>query len=203
MEKPVKAAYKLFQKSEEQIRQKEIQEIIRARIEQKTKKRTTKTQLPAESINKFAAVAGHFFFPLINGFGRNQFVLQSRTVLKNDLENQLLLTFLQTLSIIMISAVHCPQVAKFATEIIKISQCLRFSVHAKIRLGVLHMLATVFMSVPIGILNVHFYHDIMELKTWLEEIVSPNFLKREKNDECLKVAENLLGMCDTVLTSSE
>lgn len=195
---PVK--YKLFKESEDVSRQKQNQETIRQRLESKTRKIATKTTEPQGQENKFTAVAGYFFFPLAHGFGKNQFTLASRqALLKNDHENHLLLSFLHTLAVVMISATNSPQGQKFAAEAFELSQVLRFSEHAKVRLAVLHLLSAVFMSVPPRLLYLHFYADLMELKTWLEEILAPSLLRREKSEECLRVADNLMKICYNVL----
>lgn len=164
--------------------------IIRKRIEEKTKRFTSRPRYLHTQANKFSDVAGHFFFPLLYGLEKQQF-----SKLQNDIDNVLLIKFLHTISTVMLSAKNCPIATKFATEIFQISSVFRFHPEPTVRLAVLQMIATVFMVIPKNLLILHDYHYLHEIRIWLEEYLSFNIIKSEKNAECRELAKHVLVLC--------
>lgn len=174
--------------------------VIRERILSKTRRFATKTKHPLKSgiKNKYADVAGCFFFPLLHGFGRKQFIFTSNMALKCDTDYLQLITFLNTISVLMLCAENCPIAGKMAREVFNLSIVLRFNDEPKIRLGTLQMLGAIFMAVPKMILRNEFLNELLELKHWLEECVQTNVLRNESNLECREISRNLLYMCINV-----
>jgi telomere length regulation protein len=175
----------------------EAEKIIRERLLKKTRRIVSQSKSLADvsAVNRFADVAGYFFFPLIHGFGKKQFLFTTKTSLKYDTDNILLMTFLRTISVLMLCAENCPVAPKFAREIFNLSVFLRFHDEAKIRLGVFHMLSTLFLALPKNLLQSMFYNDIQELRAHLEIIVNNVVLNKEPNQECKEFAGKLLEMC--------
>lgn len=186
------------------LRIKETEKIVRDRIEKKSKRFATKSPHPLKRAqqNRFAPVAGNFFYSLLHGYGRNQLTLTASTSLKRDIDNILLVNFLQTITTIVLAARNCTIVAKFAKDIFLMCSRLRFNDEAKIRLVVLQMYAAVLITVPKWSLQTDFFDDLCELKLWLESCCQLNVFKREHNDECRDMAEHVLVLCLNVLSSS-
>lgn len=177
----------------------EARRIIRNRIEEKTRRFNSNPrylQSDNAQINRFSDVAGHFFFPLIYGFGKQQF-----TDFKNDVDNILLIKFLHTLATITLSAQNCPIAVKFASEIFQLCSIFRFHQEPPVRLAVLQMIASVFMVIPKNLLAMHNYNYLTEIRTWLEEYLSFNIVKGEKNAECRELAKHVLVLCIDALVS--
>lgn len=186
------------------IKIKETEKIVRDRIEKKSKRFATKSPHPLKQAqqNRFAPVAGHFFYSLLHGFGRNQLSLTVSKSLKRDTDNILLVNFLQTITTIVLAARNCSIVTKFAKDIFVMNSLLRFNDEAKIRLIVLQMYAAVVITVPKWSLQSELFDDLCELKLWLESCCHYNVFKREQNDECREIAEHVLVLCVNVLSSN-
>lgn len=179
------------------------EKIIRSRVEQKTRRFATKTQHPFKNarINKFSDVAGSFFFPLLFGFGEKQLTLRANQSLEFDVDNVLLINFLNTLSTVTLAAQNCPIVRKFAKEIVQLSLVLRYNTEPKIRLAILQLIATALIAVPKKCLVDDLFNDICEIRVWLEMCCQPNVVVRgETNEECRNLARNVLYLCIDILS---
>ncbi|XP_037030550.1 uncharacterized protein LOC119070360 [Bradysia coprophila] len=188
----------------EDVKIKETERIIRDRIEKKSKRFATKSThlLKHAQQNRFAPFAGNFFYSLLHGFGKHQLTLTSSKSLKHDIDNILLINFLQTLTTIVLAARNCIIVTKFAKDILLMCSMLRFNDEAKIRLVVLQMYASVLITVPRWSLHSEFFDDLCEMKVWLEACCQFNVIKREQNDECREMAEHVLVLCLNVLSTN-
>ncbi|XP_063705148.1 uncharacterized protein LOC134834428 isoform X2 [Culicoides brevitarsis] len=191
---------RLWQESEWTTRQKQIRSIIAERLNAKTRRFATKTANPTEKgrANKFNEVAGWFFFPLVRGFGKNQFIFKGKG-LQDDMDYMLLITFVQTLAVFIISAENCPIAHKFAAETFNLALVLRFNEQPKVRLAVLHLLGTVFMTIRSELLMLYFTHDVYELQEWLKETLETGKL----NEECRQMAEKLFIACVNCLADKQ
>lgn len=179
----------------------DAQKIIRERLLAKTRKIATRTKAPdADSgVNRFAEVAGWFFFPLVHGFGRKQLVFSSGTNLKSDFDNLLLVKFLHTISVMMLCAENSLVAPKMAKEIMNLSVFLRYHEQSKIRLAVLHMVATIVLAVPRKILASQFAQDINEFVNHLSMIVKSTVVNYEPDKDCREFAKQLIGMFQETL----
>lgn len=176
---------------------KSSEKVIRERLMAKTRQITTKT-VSMDSIshrNRFSCVAGWFFFPLINGFGRKLMVFTSNTTMKYDTDNILLVHFLKTLSIVLLCAENCPIATKFAREIFNLSVFLRFHQESEVRLKVLEMLAAVFLTLTKNQLIQEFSMEVNELLVHLERIVENTVLNVEPDKKCVEFARQLMVLC--------
>ncbi|XP_055528775.1 telomere length regulation protein TEL2 homolog [Wyeomyia smithii] len=194
---------KFREENELQQKRQLAEQVIRKRIEAKTRRFHSK-RLPSNpassSVNRFAPVAGWFFFPLLRGFGSNRFIFTANLKFQYDADNLLLTTFLQTLSVLMLCAENCPIVGKLARELLDLCGMMRFSEEPKVRLSVLHVLAAVLMAVPKAMLRRDFRADLLELKQWLEECVQGSVVRNERNEDCREMARHVLVMCYNVFT---
>lgn len=179
----------------------DAQKIIRERLIAKTRRIATKTKSIHEisGVNHFASIAGWFYFPLINGFGKEQMKFTKGTNLKNDVENILVIKFLHTISIIMLCSENAPIATKMAKEIVNLSIFLRYHEESQIRLAVLHMFATILLAIPKKILVKEFTAELNEFMSHLNMIVKSTVVNYEPDKECREFANQLIAMCQNAL----
>lgn len=171
--------------------------IIRKRIETKTRRFATKTSNPFKYAqkNKFSDIAGYFFYPLLHGFGERQLNLTINKTLAHDVDNVLLINLLNTISTIMLAAQNCMIGIKFAQDIFRLSTILRFSGEPKIRAATTQMIAAVFLAVSKEVLLNVLFNEICEIKNWLEMCVDSNIVRSERNNDCREIAQYTLALC--------
>lgn len=168
---------------------------LKEKLENKTRRFFSNYEV-ASSENKFAKVAGSFFFPLVYGFKSfSAFALTPRY----DSDNILLIHFLKTISILMYSSQNCPVVSQMAREILDISLTIRYHKESKVRLGVLHMIGAVALNVPKFILKNEFLSEMLEIRLWLINILSCGIQNSETNSECRLIATSVLCLVENSL----
>ncbi|CAG9763745.1 unnamed protein product [Ceutorhynchus assimilis] len=162
------------------------QEIIKKRLESKTRYFHKHKIVKYEQRNKFADVAGYFFFPLM--YNHNQHKLSS--------ENDLILSihFIETLAIIIQSAENCPIALKMAKEALYFSRFLRYHKDIEVRIAILHLIVAAVLAVPQSILVNDFMNELFELQLWLADLT-----KGEPNTECRNLALCTLGFIEKLL----
>lgn len=182
----------------------EAKRIIAERIEKKTRRfaHPSKNAFAGSKVNKFSDVAGHFFFPLLYGFGKEELTLYGReAALKHDTDNILLLCLLRTIASVTLAAQNCPIITKITPEVLQVGTALRFHSESRVRLAVLQMIASALLATPKSLLQLHFSNYLLEIKIWLEEYLSLNIIKGEKNAECREMAKNVMAICLDALTA--
>lgn len=184
---------------------KDAQKIIRQRLLAKTRRIATRTKSPHENsgVNRFADVAGWFFFPLVHGFGRKQMVFKTGTHLQDEMFNVLLVKFINTIAVMMLCAENSIIAPKMGKEIVSLSVFLRYHEESKIRLAVLHMVATIVLAVPQKILINEFSREISEFINHLGMIVKSSVVNYEPDQECREFAKQLMGMFQQALCAHE
>lgn len=170
-----------------------VEQIIRKRLESKTRRFIKHKHHVFEKVNKFSEVAGCFFFPLIYGFGKSKFVPYSTP---DDNDHVLLIHYLQTLAVIMCSAQNCPIAPKMAKELFSVSWFLRFHKDPKVRMATLSLIAAAVFNVPKSILIEDFVDVLLEVRLWLEDIVG---IHTEMNVEVKMLAGQLMCLVEDVL----
>ncbi|CAH1707835.1 unnamed protein product [Chironomus riparius] len=181
----------------------DAQRIIKERLMSKTRRIASRTKSLDENsaINKFSNIAGYFFFPLIKGFGRQQMPFMAKTALKHDMDNILLVKFLNTVSILILCAENSTIVPKMAKEIVNLSVFLRYHDESQIRLAVLHMFSTIILAVPKNVLVREFSVELNEFMNHLDMIVRSSVVNYEPDKECREFAKQLMSMCYGALYS--
>ncbi|XP_055325572.1 uncharacterized protein LOC129579487 [Sitodiplosis mosellana] len=178
--------------------------IVKERIEKKTRRfaQPSASILDGATPNQFAEVAGSFFFPLLYGVGRDELKFHGMdNALKDDTDNILLLNLLKTIGTVTFASKNCPIISRIAPEVLQLGFALRFHAEPKIRLAVLQMLAAALLVTPKSLLQLHFSTYLVEMKDWLEEYLSFNIIRGEKNVECRQMAQNVLALCLDALTA--
>lgn len=196
----------------------EAQQVIRQRVELKTRRFATRTAHPHKLAkrNRFADVAGYFFFPLLYGVGERKLPLHVHQVLPHDVDDVLLITMLHTLATVTLAAQNCPLVPKMAAEIFRLSIKLRYSSESRIRLAVMQLIAVALIVAPAHVLNGDLFDDLCELRIWLADScqrradvtsgimrvgsAAPRAGGGESNEECRQMAAHVLALCVDRLT---
>lgn len=202
---PTKRMRKLIDESDNHVKRlDEIKRTISVRIAQKTRQfahRTDDTFKNAKR-NRFAEVAGDFMFPLLYGFGKEQLTLYGiKNTLKDDTDNILLMIFLNAVSTITLASQNCPIITKIIPEVFQLALILRFHTEPKIRLAVLQMIASILIAAPKYLLQTHFLNYVQETHQWLQECLSYNIIKNEKNIECRALANKVMALCIETLST--
>lgn len=172
-------------------------DIIRIRLEEKTRRFFKYKNVIYEQKNKFSESAGYFFYPLLHGFGGNY--VSSSCTPKNDNDYILLLNYIDTISIIMRATQNCHIAPRMGKDALKFSWFLRFHKESKIRLAVLNLIASTVLSIPNSLLLTDFIDELLEIRLWLIDLLSPNVQRGEPNTECRILAENLACLLEGFL----
>ncbi|XP_056637757.1 telomere length regulation protein TEL2 homolog isoform X1 [Diorhabda sublineata] len=173
-----------------------VEEIIKKRLESKTRYFTKYKPVIKEQVNKFSEVARYFFFPLLFGYNKNKMLCQDS---QNDSDYIFLIHFIDTLSILMYSSQNCPVAPRMAKEIFHFSWFLRFHKETKVRMAVLSLITSAVVSVNKNILIQDFLTELFEIRLWLSDLLSPNVSKGEPNSECRNLAAYAIILIEGVL----
>ncbi|KAF5274007.1 hypothetical protein FQA39_LY01122 [Lamprigera yunnana] len=168
------------------------EEVIRRRLENKTRRFIRHKYFVYEMVNKFAGVAGYFFYPLLHGFKKGHFALS----LTYDHDNLLLINYLNTLSVFMCYAQNCPIAPKMGHELMLLIWNMWFHKDAQIRVCILNMLACIAINIPPSILLIEFIDQLIEIRLRLFDMLLPY---REPNTECKILAQYVMCLLDNVL----
>ncbi|XP_068625728.1 telomere length regulation protein TEL2 homolog [Battus philenor] len=149
------------------------EEIIRRRLINKTRYFHSIQPHPfaKATINHFAAVSDSFFYPLVGGFGQRQLTLSHHN-LKQDVDNILLLKYLNVVGNIILASKNCPKCPNYCRDVMQMVLYLRFSPESKIQSCVMSIVAAMVLVLPKSMLQGEFFNSMMELRTWLIECLS-------------------------------
>ncbi|XP_036264771.1 telomere length regulation protein TEL2 homolog [Pipistrellus kuhlii] len=136
----------------------------------------------AGSPNEFNAVAGYFFFPLIQGFDRP---LVTFDLLGDD---QLVLGRLaHTLGALMYLAVNTTVAVSMGKALLEFVWALRFHGDAYVRRGLLSAVSSVLLSVPAERLLEDLPDELLEARAWLADVA-----EKDPDDDCRMLAVKAL-----------
>ncbi|XP_071129254.1 telomere length regulation protein TEL2 homolog [Mytilus edulis] len=167
------------------------QSIVQKRIETKTRRFSKGKSKPElqKTMNRFAPVAGHFFYPLMTRFDRKE---NTFDMLGED--SLVLGRLIYTLGVVMYSAINSPTVKQMATVLLEFLWVLRFHQDQSVRHSILFCLSMVMLSVPGHVLLSQLQSEIMEAKQWLEDVVQkdPDTESKRLALQCLVLLENTI-----------
>lgn len=146
----------------------EWQKIFQERIDSKTKrfaKGPSKPQ-PKAVANKFASVAGFFFFPLMKNFDSK---VNTLDLLGDDA--LVLGRLIYTLGILMYSARETPIARNMGTALLEFTWALKYHQEAFVRQALIFAQAMVAVSVPSSTLMNDASGELFELHDWLKTVV--------------------------------
>lgn len=157
------------------------QTVIAERLEKKTR-RFGKKGNPKAGANRFAPVAGHFFFPLLQGFDSRQ---NTFDLLGEDC--MVLGCLVCTVGNIMYCARGALVANSMAKCLLEFVWVMRYHNDSHIREALLFALAMAVLSVPGYILVSELQDELAECQNWLEDILS-----NDPSTECRKLALQVL-----------
>jgi telomere length regulation protein len=177
------------------------EDIIKKRIQHKTRIISNpRTPIKYQS-NRFVSVADAFFFPLIRGNLINPIVNPKMD--HSEQLNILGVHLLNSLSIILCCAVNSMHATRMAVELLEWTWSLRFHYDVKIRMAVMGCVAAVLLSVPKSRI-VDLGNLLEEFIMWLENIVTSegimNKVDNEVNQEARKFAMQVLLLYKNVVS---
>jgi telomere length regulation protein len=172
-------------------------DIIRRRIESHTRRFISASKpAPVGQTNKFSAVAGSFFFPLLYGIG-SCFLSSSYA----DQDCLLLVHFLHTIAVVMTSSVNCTVSVRMGKELMDLCWTLRYHSQAKVRLAVMGCVGAVIFAVPMSRLRSDFYESLLECRLWLLDVMKSGLRQGDPDSDCREFAAYLLVLIGNVLPS--
>uniref|UniRef100_A0A8C5R899 Telomere length regulation protein TEL2 homolog n=1 Tax=Leptobrachium leishanense TaxID=445787 RepID=A0A8C5R899_9ANUR len=169
--------------------------VVEERIASKTRRfaKGLPAAVPVTAPNSFHAVAGHFFFSLIQNYDRP-------VVTFNLLgEDRLVLgRLVHTLGIVMhltLNATVAPQMGKALLEFVWV---LRFHLDPYVRQGLLFCVSTVLLSVPWERLMTDMAEEVIETQHWLADVA-----EKDIDDDCRRIALNGLVLMQKLKSNLE
>ncbi|XP_077980481.1 telomere length regulation protein TEL2 homolog [Glandiceps talaboti] len=166
-------------------------DIVQKRIDSKTR-RFAKGPLKPEAVpvaNRFAPVAGHFFFPLLKNYDTS---LNTLNLLDQDY--LLLGRLLYTLGVVMYAAINAPICHLMARNLLEFIWVTRYHTEGFVRQAILFALSMVILSVPSHFLVSDLQADVMESRLWLQDVI-----EKDPDTECKKLALQTLMILETAL----
>lgn len=165
-------------------------DIVQKRIESKTRRFAHGGKPEAEQVmNRFAPVAGYFFYPLMKNFDRkeNTFDLMGEDCL-------VLGRLMYTLGIVMYAAANIPTVRQMASALMEFIWVLRFHSEASVRQGLLFAVSMVYLSLPSHILLDDLQQEVFESKNWLEDVID-----KDTDTQCKTLAVQALVLLENII----
>lgn len=167
-------------------------DIVQKRIESKTRRFVKGPSKPAVSpvANRFAPVAGHFFFPLLKAYDSK---MNTMDLLGGDF--LLLGRLMYTLGVLMYAAQNAPVCRQMATSLLDVVWSLRYHTEQYVRQSLMFAVSMVTLSVPAHLLVSDLQSDILECRFWLQDIV-----EKDPEPECKALAAQTLMVIDTTIS---
>lgn len=146
----------------------EWKKIVQERIDKKTRRfaKGPSQEQPKPVANKFAKVAGHFFYPLMKNFDNK---VNTLDLLGDD--SFVLGRLLYTLGVVIHCATGAPGVHNMGVALIEFSWALRYHHESLIRQMLIFALVMVFTSVPFVLLLSESKEGVFEVHSWLKDLV--------------------------------
>uniref|UniRef100_A0A8C4E6M2 Telomere length regulation protein TEL2 homolog n=1 Tax=Dicentrarchus labrax TaxID=13489 RepID=A0A8C4E6M2_DICLA len=165
---------------------------VEKRIQSKTKRlRKGATQPAAKATpNRYAPVAGHFFFPLLRNYDKPQVTFD---LLGSD--HLVLGRLIHTLGLFMHLAVNAPVIAaQMGRALLDFVWAVRYHADQMVRRGVLFAVCSVFLSMNSQNLLVDLSDQLFETRTWLADVA-----EGDPDADCRSLAIQSLVLLDKSL----
>ncbi|KAM6963508.1 telomere length regulation protein TEL2 homolog [Tautogolabrus adspersus] len=164
---------------------------VEKRIQSKTRRLSKGVpKPPAKAIpNRYAPVAGHFFFPLLHNYDKPQVTFD---LLGSD--HLVLGRLIHTLGLFMHLAANAPIAAQMGRALLDFVWALRYHVDQMVRRGVLFAVCSVFLSVNSQNLLVDLSDQLFETRTWLADVA-----EGDPDADCRSLAVQSLVLMDKSL----
>ncbi|XP_060950973.1 telomere length regulation protein TEL2 homolog [Limanda limanda] len=166
-------------------------QVVEQRIQSKTKRLSKgATQPPAKATpNRYAPVAGHFFFPLLRNYDKPQVTFD---LLGSD--HLVLGRLIHTLGLFVHLAVNAPVAAQMGCALLDFVWAVRYHADQVVRRGVLFAVCSVFLSMPSQNLLLDLSDQLFETRTWLADVA-----EGDPDADCRSLAIQSLVLLDKSL----
>ncbi|XP_060778662.1 telomere length regulation protein TEL2 homolog [Neoarius graeffei] len=165
-------------------------EVVEKRIQSKTR-RISKgvSQAHKATPNRYAPVAGHFFFPLLRNYDRPQMTFD---LLGSD--HLVLGRLVHTLGLLMHLAINAPVATQMGKALLDFVWAVRFHADQMVRRGVLFSVCAVFLSMPSENLLLELSDDLVETRSWLADVA-----ETDPDADCRSLAVQSLVLLEKCL----
>lgn len=166
-------------------------QVVKKRIQSKTKRLSKgfTPVLPKATPNRYAQVAGHFFFPLLKNYDKPQVTFD---LLGSD--HLVLGRLIHTLGLFMHLALNAPIAAQMGCALLNFVWTVRYHVEQTVRRGVLFAVCSVFLSMPSQNLLLDLGEQLFETRAWLADVV-----EGDADADCRSLAVQSLVFLDKAL----
>ncbi|KAM9426113.1 telomere length regulation protein TEL2 homolog [Pholidichthys leucotaenia] len=166
-------------------------QVVENRIQSKTKRISKGPTKPAAKAtpNRWAPVAGHFFFPLLRNYDKPQVTFD---LLGSD--NLVLGRLIHTLALFMHLAANAPVAPQMGCALLDFVWTVRYHTDQMVRRGVLFAVCSVFLSMPSQNLLVDLSDQLFETRTWLADVA-----EGDPDADCRSLAMQSLVLLDKSL----
>nr|CAI5846553.1 unnamed protein product [Callosobruchus analis] len=161
-----------------------VDDIIRDRLERKTRYFSRYRSSRRANLNRFAEVAAHYFFPLLYGFQYNKMLTSSSD------DCSLLVRYIHALGDLALLSKSALVAGRIVGESLRFCCLLRLHREAKVRMEVLRLVAVCVEMCPKRDLLVEHQESLLELRLWMTDLLGP--IKGEPNTQCRTFA-NIVG----------
>ncbi|XP_018590561.2 telomere length regulation protein TEL2 homolog isoform X1 [Scleropages formosus] len=166
-------------------------QVVEQRIQSKTR-RFGKSGAPAPvtaTPNRYASVAGFFFFPLLQSYDRPQVTFD---LLGSD--HLVLGRLVHTLGLLMHLAVNAPVATQMGRSLLDFVWAIRYHTDQVVRQGVLFSVCAVFLSMPGQCLLAELSDHLLETRAWLADVA-----EGDADADCRTLAMQALVLLDKSL----
>ncbi|XP_053351464.1 telomere length regulation protein TEL2 homolog [Clarias gariepinus] len=162
-------------------------EVVEKRIQSKTRRISKGVPQPLKSTpNRYAPVAGFFFFPLLRNYDRPQVTFD---LLGSD--HLVLGRLVHTLGLLMHLAINAPVATQMGKALLDFVWVLRFHGDQMVRRGVLFSVCAVFLSMPSENLLLELSDDLVETRSWLADVA-----ESDPDEDCRSLAVQSLVLLE-------
>ncbi|XP_020779855.2 telomere length regulation protein TEL2 homolog isoform X2 [Boleophthalmus pectinirostris] len=162
-------------------------QVIEKRIQSKTKRLTKGSTHPLKAApNRYAPVAGYFFFPLLRNYDKPQVTFD---LLGSD--HLILGRLIHTLGLFMHLALNAPVAAQMGCALLDFVWTVRYHSEQTVRRGVLFAVCAVFLSMPTQNLLLDLGDQLFETRAWLADVA-----EGDADSDCRNLAIQSLVLLD-------
>ncbi|KAK3572537.1 hypothetical protein QTP86_034739, partial [Hemibagrus guttatus] len=149
-------------------------EVVEKRIQSKTRRISKGVSQPHKATpNRYAPVAGYFFFPLLRNYDSGCAMVVTVPQATFDLlgtDHLVLGRLVHTLGLLMHLAINAPVATQMGKALLDFVWVIRFHADQMVRRGVLFSVCAVFVSMPSENLLVELSDDLVETRSWLADV---------------------------------
>ncbi|XP_028331470.1 telomere length regulation protein TEL2 homolog isoform X2 [Gouania willdenowi] len=167
-------------------------QVVEKRIQSKTRRISKGASQPATAKatpNRYAPVAGYFFFPLLKNYDKPEVTFD---LLGSD--HLVLGRLIHSLGLFMHLAVNAPVAAQMGSALLDFVWTVRYHTDQMVRRGVLFAVCSVFLSMPSQNLLLDLGDMLFETRTWLTDVA-----EGDPDADCRSLAVQSLVLLDKSL----